>query len=602
MSQASVTGSIVAGGGTQASPGQQQARQAVVLGVSPLGTVNALYQPQNLPAAQAALDTGPLLEEAALLLGAPLISGGSKPPPILVPLAQTTAGAVSGSSGLMVANGANAAAGTINMSVAPHRPIKFKVTTGGALGTMKGQVSIDGGLTYGPILTSAAGWSSTGYAVPGTFCTIKLSAGTYLINAFATIGVDGVIVDFVGGGALTFVAHPIDTYELLVSVAKGTALGAMTINVSLCNNPALNVGTFFVPSNGIVAITDGRGNGTGLVLTLASTFAVGDSYTGYALPPAPAAADVTAAMTAILASASRPRVAMLHVQALPSSAASSMTLAQAVQTGLDAAFAAGLDWQAIVECPSSVSGDIVMSGGVPIVDTADTDAVNRTARSGITCNRVAVCATTGGIVSPVTAIKVRRPFGWAVMQRYVGTDPSSSLGRKKDGPLNFTLGRDEKLAATQLGDVQFNVPTTYDDEGASAFLNITSGGFALKNLTTSALYQDAESLRALNVLSAAIRVFLLNTLGDRPPVNADGTIAEGARKDYSTIGDAVAKRSLGLLTGGAFGNVQQASTAGCEVLATSQLGTSPRRLDAAVSFQGLGMVSAASYTISVQGA
>lgn len=598
MSQASVTGSIVAGGGTQASPGQQQARQVVVLGVSPLGIVNTLYQPQNLPAAQAALDTGPLLEEAALLLDVP----GQRPPPILVPLPQTTPGAVSGSSGLMVANGANVAAGTVNVTVAPHRPIKVKVTTGGTLGTAKVQVSTDGGLTYGPIQTTAAGWSSTGYLVPGTFTTIKMSAATYLINAFATIGVDGVIVDFVGGGALTFVANPIDTYELLVSVAKGTALGAMTINVSLCNDASNNVGTFFVPASGIVAVTDGRGNGTGLVLTLASTFAVGDSYTGYALPPAPASADVVAAMTAILAAPTRPRVALIHVQALPSSAASAMTLAQAVQTGLDAAFAAGLDWQAVTECPSSVSGDIVMSGGVPIVDTADTDAVNRTARSGITCNRVAVCATTGGVVSPITTIKVRRPFGWAVLQRYVGTDPANSLGRKKDGPLNFALGRDEKLAATQLGDVQFNVPTTYDDEGPSAFLNITSGGFAFKNLTTSALYQDAEALRAINVLSAAIRVFLLNTLGDRPPVNPDGTIAEGPRKDYATIGDAVAKRSLGLLAGGGFGNVQQASAAGCEILATSQLGTSPRRLDAAVEFQGLGMVSAASYIISVQGA
>lgn len=603
MPQASVSGNIVAGGGTQASPGQQQARQVVVLGCSPGGVVNTLYQPQSQIGAQSLLDTGPLLEEAALLLNAPLISGGTKPPPILVPLPQTTAGAVSGSSGLMAANPLNAAAGTINQSTAPHRPVKVKVTVGGTLGTAKVKVSTDGGLTYGAEQTTAAGWATTGYAVPGLFATIKMSAATYVLNDVATIGVDGVVTNFASAGTLTFTASPIDAYELLVSVVKGTALGAMTIAVSLCNNPSLLAGTFFVPSNGIVAVTDGRGNGTGLVLTLSGTFAASDTYTGYALPPAPAAADVTAAMTAMMAAQGRPTVAMLHVQALPSSAAAAMTLAQAVQAGLDAAFAAGLDWQAVIECPAL--NDLVMSGGVPILDTADTDSVLRTARAGITCNRVAAFLGTGGIVSPITAIKARRPLGWGVMQRYVGTDPANSLGRKKDGPLNFelgTLGRDEKLAAIQLGDVQFNVATTYDDEGASAFLNITYGGFAFKNLTTSALYQDAEALRAMNVLSAAIRVFLRNTLGDRPPVNPDGTIAEGPRKDYSSIGDSVAKRALGLLAGGAFGKTQQASSAGLEILATSQLGTYPRKLEAAVDFQGLGMVSAASYTIAVQGA
>ncbi len=600
MPQASVSGSIVAGGGTQASPGQQQARQVAILGVSPGGTVNTLYQPGNAIAAQALCDTGPLGEEAALLLGV----SGNRPPPFLVPLGQTTAGAVSGSSGLMVANAANAAAGTINVTVAPHRPIKFRVTTGGTLGTMKGQWSTDGGLTYQAIITSAAGWASTGYQIPGTFVVAKMSAATYLLNAFATVGIDGTLTDFFGGGALTFTASPIDTYELLVSVVKGTALGAMTIAVSLCNNLGLLVGTFFVPSGGVVAVTDGRGNGTGLVLTLASTFAAGDSYTGYALPPAPSSSDVTGAITAMIAAQGRPTVCMLHIQALPASAASAMSLAQAVDTALATAFASGLDWQATIECPTL--NDIVLSGGVPILDTADTDSVIRTARSGITCNRVAVCASTGGITSPITSVKTRRPLGWAVMKRYVGTDPANSLGRKKDGPLDFaigTLGRDEKLAATQLGDVQINVATTYDDTGAgSAFLNITSGGFALKNLTTSGLYQDAESMRSLNIQSAATRVFLSNTLGDRPPINPDGTIAEGPRKDYATIGDAAVKRALGLLPGGAFGNTQQASISALDILTTSQLGASPRRLDAAVSFQGLGMVSAASYVISVQGA
>jgi len=595
MPQGGVTVAITPGGGQQAANGQQQARQLALLGVSPGGTINTLYQPGNTPAAQALCDTGPLLEEAALVFAA----SAARPAPYLVPLNQGSAGAVSGAAGLMVAGAANQGSATLNVTVAPHRAIRVKVTLGGVLGTAKVRVSLDGGVTYQAEQTTAAGWATTGYAVPGTFVTIKLSAATYVLNDFGTVGVDGTITNFASAGILTFTASPIDQYELLATVTKGGANGSSYLSVSLDNGVSV-VGNFFVPSSGIVVVTDGHSNGTGLVITVTGTTTTGDTYTGLALPPAPAQVDVTNGISAMIASPFRPTVCLLHIQAQASSVASAMALGQAVDAVLATAFASGLDWQAIIECP--VVGDVVMSGGAPILDAADTDAAIRTARTGVSLNRVAVCGTQGGIVSPITSVKTRRPFGWALTQRYVQTDPANSLGRPADGQLNFTIGaRDEKLSAIQLGDVQINVPTTYDGY-PGCYLNITANGFAFKNLNTSALYQDAEGMRALNVMSAALRVAGMSVLADRPPVNQDNTIAEGPAKDYDTKMSGVAKRSLGLLAGGAFGNQQQASFADASVDRTSVLGASPRTLKIIAPFKGLGMISAVAITIPVQGA
>jgi hypothetical protein len=398
---------------------------------------------------------------------------------------------------------------------------------------------------------------------------------------------------------LSQASSPVDTYELVATVAKTGTPGTGSLAVSL-DSGFSSAGTFLIPSSGGLVITDGHGKSTGLVMACSGTFEAGDTYTGLAMPPTPSSGAVTAAIDALIASAARPPVCNIHVQALPASAAAALALAQAVGAKLDAAFAAGLDWQAFIECP--VVGDVVLSGGVPILDTADTDTTIQAARAGITCNRVALFASTGGIVSPITGIKTRRPFGWAAAQRYVATDPAQSLGRPADGPLNFTIGRDEKLAAIQLGDVQINVPTTYDAKPDGAYLNITSGGFALKNLTLSQLYQDAEGLRALNIVSATVRAIGVTVLADRPPVNADDTIAESAAKDYDTLFDKGVRRAVGLLAGGAFGITRQASIAAASIDRASVLGGDPRELLTNVSFKGLGMISAVSYTIAVQGA
>lgn len=466
--------------------------------------------------------------------------------------------------------------------------------------------SICSGITNGTATASGGAlvFTSTTTGTGGTAQVKSASTadvimgGEFATNAAKTGAAAGAIV------GLSQSSSPVDQYEIEITVSKGGALGACSLAVSL--DSGFSSTTYQIPSSGVAVVTDGRGGGTGLVLTCSSTFTANDSYTALALPPSYGSSDVTAAIAAMIASPDRPTVCDIHVQTLSPTAAAAFNMASALETALETAFASGLDWQGFVECPVATgtyyTGDVVLDGGVPVIDIADTDAAIRTARAGNTFNRVAVHASTGGIVSPINGIRTRRPFGWAVAKRYGRTDPSESIGKVIQGDgLDFKIGRDEKLSAIQLGDSQINVPTTYNGY-TGTFLTITSGGFALKNLTTSALYQDAEALRALNVVAAATRVLGMSVLADRPPVNADNTIAESAARDYDLLFDTGVKKAVGLIAGGAFGTTPQVSSCAASVLRSSVLGASPRRLDVLVTFKALGMISDVSVVISVQGA
>ena len=82
--------------------------------------------------------------------------------------------------------------------------------------------------------------------------------------------------------------------------------------------------------------------------------------------------------------------------------------------------------------------------------------------------------------------------------------------------------------------------------------------------------------------------------------NSDGTIAEGPRQAITADLDGIAKRSVGLGFGGSFREAQ-ASSATANVLASSQLGTSPRRLDVEYSLQPLGLISDIDQRVAVSG-
>lgn len=574
---------IQTGGGRSGESAAKAVRNLVLLAVSPAGEVNVLYRPSSLAGIAAAFDTGPLAEGRAKAFRDGHTAYG-------VPVLPSTDGDIG-----TVDTSKVTGAGTITPSVAPHKPITVLCTVGGTLGTMKVRFSLDGGVTYGDEVASVAGGTWV-HRVAGTFCTLTFNAATYVATKTLTVGVDGVVtagVDWVG--TVTQASSPIDGYEVVAHVVKAGALGVAILAVSLDNKNSY-LPSLLVPAGGVVVVP-----GTGLVLTCANSFTLDDEYSFLTAPPGFSTSDLTAAIDALKLDSAAPRVALLYVMHLASSAANAFSLGSTLSMALDTAFSAdGFDWQGVVDCP--FVGDTIISGGAAIADTADTETVIRTARTGKTFNRVSVFVGTHRMASALKADRrLKRPLGLALASVYVDTDPANDVSEVGRGPLPITeLGRDERTAATSLHDIQLNVAQTRAGFGTEAYFAIESGGFGWRNLTVDADYQDAQSMRILNAMVAALRVAGAKYVGSRQVTNPNGTIEENVARAIDTRLDAVARRSTGLLAGGDF-SVVQASTATASVDRSSQLGTAPRRLLINYSLQPLGFVSDVEGTVRYSG-
>jgi hypothetical protein len=567
MALGGVNAEVQTGGGQQRVSGAIQSRTVIQVGCSPAGDINTVYNPGSLGAAKSILDTGELIEALAMRLKSGL-------PNYVVVCNPGTAG----DTGTVTHTGEDD--GTLAVTVAPHKAIRVLCTLGGTLGTAKFKFSLDGGTTYGDEVTSTAGPYAV--RVPGTYCTLTFAAATYVVDKTLDVATNGTVTAGSGWvGTVTQASSPIDYYEVLVTVITGGALGTAVVRISLDNGKTA-LPDFAIPSGGVVVIP-----GTGLVCTFASTFTEEETYFFLASPPAPSSQDLDDALDALLADQTVD-AALVHIVSLPSSAANAVTLADSLQTFCESAAAVGLDWQAVTECP--VVDDLVVSGGATIYDTADTDSTIRTARVGADTPAVAVHAGTHRMSSPITKRKTKRPLGWAVVKRFTETDMRLDPSRVASGPLDiFEIGRNEAEATVGLDDVQINTARTYRRRNG-VFLSITRGGYGWKNLTQDADLQWATGVRCLNGGLASLRVEAQVFLGETPPVNDDGTIEEKTRRSWSSKLDTAIKKFYGLVPGGDFRDAQ-VSSASATVLASSQLGSAPRRLDIEYTIQPRGFVS-----------
>lgn len=587
------TWNVVAGGGQQKTNSASLARSLVQLGVctgpGPTSIVNTLLQPGDLNGLIAACGRGPLVEAAALRLRLGL-------PCYVMPVNASTAGGVSAS-----VSQTGSGSGAIAVTVAPDVSIGVLCSTSGALGTAAFQFSVNGG-AYGAPVVSVAG-STWIYNVPGTFCALTFGTASYVATKTLTVGVNGTVTPGSGWvGTVTQVSSPIDYYDVYVYVKTGGAPGVAVLQVSLDGGPGPTGGGSFlpdiqIPSGGVVVIP-----GTGLVLTCSSNFNATDYYTFSACPPSHSTSDANTAITA-LQQLKNVSFEQVHVITLPASASGAASMLSTVDTAMTTSFNTyGLDWGGMTECPSasanvSGAGDIVMSGSNAIRDTADTDTVVSAAR-GTDTNRTAMHVGTYRIPSPVTGRKQLRPLGWAVAARFVDTDPSQDLAALMPfGSLNIyqpagatTIGRDEALASVPLDAAQFNTCRQYRGR-TGGYLSITSGGSGWKNASQTAVWQDKGFVRILNVAIASLRQVAQNFLGQRPPVNADGTIEESTRRAWSTMLDIAIKKATGIIPGAGFSG-PQVSVATAQVSASSQLGQAPKLLVINYVLVSLGFVSA----------
>lgn len=487
--------------------------------------------------------------------------------------------------------------GVVTQTSSPvdYYEMSCSVATAGGFGTGMFNISPDGGATGGGSNFPAAIIPSNGViVVPGTGIVLTIGQHTIVVTVTTPGALGTAVLQYTvdGGSAVTNVGTTPNSGGNFVLSIPNTGVTLTFAPGTYVNSSTYTVG----PLGGSPTL------GGGAINTLTFTWAglqFGDTYTFNAVPPSYSTSDLNAALTA-LQNARNVQWTGVHVVGLPSSAASAASAQATVDAAMQNAFNNNnQDWQAIVEWPSNqgrgLLGDLVLSAGNAIADTADTDAVNAAARGSDT-NRTAVCVATYRLTSALTSFKQARPLGWLVADRYVDTDPANDISAVANGPLRAfipagatNIGRDESVTPA-LDNVQFNTARTYPFQGLGVYLSITSGGAGFKNCSQQASWQDARGVRVLNVMLQQLRPVVQFYMGQSPATNPDGTIDEKVRQAWTGQINLVARRGVGLETGGPFSS-RQASNASASVSASSQLGQSPKQLVTNYFLQQLGFVS-----------
>lgn len=435
------------------------AQQALLLGNSLGGTQGVLTAYGDQTTMAAALVGGELLEAATYVLK----TGGG--PVYVYPMPLTTRGGV----GSVTKTGTGA--GTVTLTIAPHAQITITCTTAGALGTAAFTFQIGSGAVSAPV-TSAAGWSSTGYQLPGTYITIVFVAGSYVAGGTPDIYIIstlGAVTHPQGAGPAvpTFTASPVDYYTPKIQILVAGALGTMQFQYSL-DGTASNMSAAIVsPGGGAYALTvPATGLGTGIVVTFASTFTTDNTYSWQCAGPTFSASDLTAAQTALqttyLASAGYSMQAAIG--SLASTAAWS-TQVSALQSSAATLFNNGVYIRCFSGCPTV--GTVLPNAGSITVDSADTDSVVIAGRQAMSAANVVPCAGDVLLTSPLTGLSFRRNALWPALARATKVEPSKNIGAVADGGLlNVTaLYRDDNALGGTFDAVGITTCRTFPNYG-----------------------------------------------------------------------------------------------------------------------------------------
>jgi hypothetical protein len=323
----------------------------------------------------------------------------------------------------------------ITPTLAPHGAVTATCTTPGALGTAAFTFGvtnpITGVTTTSAPVTSAAGWSSTGYLIPGTYVTWTPTAGSYVAGGtpdIYTISTLGAITHPQGAGPVvgTFIASPVDAYyNVKVTITTAGAVGTSQFTYSLDGGSSVSA---TVTSAASYAIPN-----TGIVLGFSGTAVAGDVYTlSGCAPPTFSNTDFTAAGTALtttyINSAFYSQVGVVG----------SVASAGAWATQVAAAEAQALSFNALNLYPryhvgGPTVGTVLPNAGSVTIDSADTDAVVIAARAGMSAPHVDAAAADGYMVSPVTGLVFRRNAVWGAIGRAAATISSQDIGAFADG-------------------------------------------------------------------------------------------------------------------------------------------------------------------------
>lgn len=533
------------------------AQTAIVLGCSLGGVPGQLYAFGDQGTMLSTLVGGRGLELASLVLK---VGGG---PVYYMPLTQTTRGGVS----TPVKIGTST--GTLAVSIAPQQSITATASTGGVLGTAAFTFAVGSGAPSAPI-TSASSWSSTGFQVPNTNTIITFPAGTYVSGGTPdvyTVSALGVISHPTGAGPAitTFASSPVDDYTPTIAVVTGGALGAMQFTYSLDGTAGNTSGVVTSAAGGVYSIPS-----TGLTLTFAGTFNVGDYWTFLSAAATFTGTDLTNAQTALQTTyLSQAQFAMMAVDGGNASAAAWATQASALESGALTMFNLGVYYRAFNACPTL--GTVLPNAGAVTIDAADTDTAVINARGTISAPHVVPCAGDMLMTSAVTGLQLRRNDMWSAIARATRVAASQNLGAVADGGLNnvVSLVRDEN-STPGFDAAGITTLRKYAGTGAAGFYVTDAHTGAASNSD----YYPVANARVIDRASQIIRSVCLRYTLAKIPTTTKGTfVGVITEKKARQIEGEITAALQALVTG----NPQDAVAASAivtrtnNVLATSQL-------------------------------
>jgi hypothetical protein len=549
-------------------PGSNQ-QVLLWLGCSLAGTPNTLYSFGDTGTSGGTLVGGELAEAVGYSLNvAPGLA-------MAMPLPPTTQGGVGSVSHV------GTGAGAIAVTIAPHVAITITCSTSGTLGTAAFTFQLGSGAVSAPVV-SVSGWSSTGYRVPGTYCTVVFTAGSYVGSGTVdiySISTLGAITHPQGAGPAvpTITCSPVDYYSPVITITTGGAVGTAVFTYAL---DGVNM------SQNIVTASSYAIPNTGLVLAFSSTFVKGDTYSFQSAGPTFASGDLTTALTALegslLSSAFYSQIAVVGSVA---SAAAWATQVASLETA--AGNLAGNGVYVNFYAGGPTVGTVLPNAGSITVDAADTDSVVIAARGGMNAKDVVPCAGDWLMTSPVSGLNFRRNALWAAAARSASVAASEDIGATADGSIAsaISLYRDE------------NATPGFYAAGITClrtFSGLGLGGIYVTRGLTGALptsdYFPLANERVINMGCAIARVNALPYVNSKIPTQVRNGIAGTIREDAAKKIEA--KITGALLAGLVQTSPQNAVNATCQVTRTNNLFTT-QNLILTIAIQGF------SYAVTV---
>lgn len=493
----------------------------VVLGVTSKGTPDTVYGAyRDVSTMVSALGYGPAVEAASLQL----LRGGTV---YVVPVTPSYDGAAS------AVTKVGTGAGTVTVNYAPIEQIVVTCTTTGDLGTAAFTFKLGTGPTSAPV-TSAAGWSTsyTPVGAPLTKLTFIKGAGAVYYEAGDVFTVTTVIAEasnvaVVRTGASTGhiqqATEPVDDYTIQIEIRSTGAAGTGTFRYTL-DNFTDEAGNSICTWSSDILIPSGlryQFPNTGVVAVFSGgSFTDGDTHSFTTIASGISTTNVNTAMAALYAQTAL-SYGFVHVAHMPSSAANAGLMAAQVDSDMTEAETAFRYIYGIIDAPTT--GTRVLSGGVPIADTADTDSVVASAFVNYAYKRVVHGAGDFLCLSPVNARLCRRPASWQAAAESAARPIHENLHRVRTGPLKAVvrLYRDE--SATEALDI-------------ARFLTLRrhigrTGVYITRGRTSADSTSDYSRLANRRVMDRACEVTrskVVDLIGETVAVNDDGTIKEKA--------------------------------------------------------------------------